>query len=51
MDDNVLPIVEELQRRLPLTSASSKGQLAEEDENPGGARDEAEAGEEHGNEN
>ncbi|PON95030.1 Mg2+ transporter protein, Zinc transport protein [Trema orientale] len=46
LDDNVIPIVEELQRRLPLTGASSKGQ-GEEEEQPAGVRDEAENGEEN----
>lgn len=41
----MIPIVEELQRR--LTSASSKCQ-GEEEEQPAGVRDEAETGEENG---
>lgn len=47
LDDNVIPIVEELQRRLALASASFKGQ-GEEEEQPTGARDDAETGEENG---
>ncbi|XP_062080803.1 magnesium transporter MRS2-I-like [Humulus lupulus] len=45
-DDNVIPIVEELQRRLPLTSASPKGH-GEEEEQASGARDETETSEEN----
>lgn len=48
LDDNVVPIVEELQRRLVLTRASFRGQ-GEEEEQPAGARDDAETGEENGN--
>ncbi|GMN48908.1 hypothetical protein TIFTF001_018066 [Ficus carica] len=46
LDDNVVPIVEELQRRLVLTRASFRGQ-GEEEEQPAGARDDAETGEEN----
>ncbi|XP_024023743.1 magnesium transporter MRS2-I isoform X2 [Morus notabilis] len=46
LDDNVIPIVEELQRRLALASASFKGP-GEEEEQPTGARDDAETGEEN----
>ena len=46
-DDNVIPIVEELQRRLPLTSASPKGH-GEEEEKASGVRDETETSEENG---
>ncbi|KAL5561788.1 hypothetical protein UlMin_031535 [Ulmus minor] len=46
LEDNVIPIVEELQRRLPLTSTNSKGQ-GEEEENPVGVRDDTETNEEN----
>lgn len=45
MDDNVIPIVEELQRRLPAVSTSFQGQGEEEDL---GAQNDAEAAEENG---
>lgn len=45
MDDNVVPIVEELQRRLPPVSTSFQGQGEEEDL---GAQNDAEAAEENG---
>lgn len=48
LDDNVVPIVEELQRRLVLTRAIIRGQ-GEEEEQPAGPRDDAETGEENGN--
>ncbi|XP_010651940.1 magnesium transporter MRS2-2 isoform X2 [Vitis vinifera] len=44
MDDNVIPIVEELQRRLPAVSTSFQGQGEEEDL---GAQNDAEAAEEN----
>ncbi|KAJ9695965.1 hypothetical protein PVL29_008296 [Vitis rotundifolia] len=44
MDDNVIPIVEELQRRLPAVSTSFPGQGEEEDL---GAQNDAEAAEEN----
>ncbi|XP_065861025.1 magnesium transporter MRS2-I-like [Euphorbia lathyris] len=45
LDDNVIPIVEELQRRLPLVYSTSQVQ-ADEDENPGAGKD-VETGEEN----
>ena len=47
LNDNVVPIVEELQRRLPPVSAICQGQ-AESDEHQG-ARDDVESGEQNGN--
>lgn len=47
MDDNVIPMVEELRRRLPLASTSFQGQ----EEEDLGAQNDAEASEENGNYN
>ena len=44
MDDNVIPLVEELRRRLPLASTSFQGQ----EEEDLGAQNDAEASEENG---
>lgn len=46
-DDNVVPIIEELRRRLPLGNAVYQGQ-GEEEEHPGVQHD-VESGEENGN--
>ncbi|KAG5567490.1 hypothetical protein RHGRI_002889 [Rhododendron griersonianum] len=43
LDDNVIPIVEELQRRLPPVNAVCEGQV--EDEENHGAKDDVESGE------
>ena len=47
LDDNVVPIVEELQRRLPTVTAICQDQA--EDEEHQGARDDVESGEQNGN--
>lgn len=46
LDDNVIPIVEELQRRLPLVSAILQGQ-GEEEEKPE-AQNDTESSEQNG---
>lgn len=44
LDDNVIPIVEELQRRLPPVNAICQGQVEDEEKN-NGEKDDVESGE------
>lgn len=47
MDDNVIPVVEQLQRRLALDFPISQGQGEEEDHHPG-VRNDIDTGEQNG---
>lgn len=47
LDDNVIPLVEELQRRLALDNSTTKGQTGEDEDHPG-VRNDSETNEQDG---